>query len=93
MIHFLERAAPEIIERPLSANNQYWAVGSPGIRNSGHTVGNPGTGGQYRAAYLAWIQSAPRVSRMYRCLFVPDVNDLDTFVQATIVNGHHVTAT
>ncbi len=92
VVHLLQRTTPQIVERPLSANYEDRAVGAPGVRDPGDAIGHAWTGGQYSAADLARVETAPGVRGVHRGLLMAHIDNLDPLVEATVVDRHDVSA-
>ena len=92
MIHLLERAAAEILEGTLAAEDEDRGVSAPGVRDAGDPVGHTGAGGDRRNADLAGIAARPGVGGVDGGLLVAHVDDLDAFVDAAVVERHDVAA-
>jgi hypothetical protein len=90
VIHLLQRALAQVHERALSADDEDWRVGAPGVGDAGDTVGGAGARSQDGDADLARVQSGPGVGGMHGRLFMAHIHDLDAFVQAAVVDGHHM---
>ena len=90
MVHLLERAPAEVLEGPLTAEDQDRGVGAPGVRDSRHAVGHAGAGRDGRDADRPGVAARPGVGGVDRRLLVPHVDDLDPLVDAAVVEGHDV---
>ena len=90
MIHLLQRTAPQVVERPLTTEDQDRRVGSPSIGNPGHAIGDAGASSEDRHPHLPRIQTGPGVSGVDRSLLVTHINHLDALVQAAVVDAHDV---
>ena len=91
MIHLLQRTLTKLTEGPLSPENQDRRIGSPGIRDPGHPIGDTRAGRDRRNTDTSRIATRPSIRSMNSCLLVANIDDLDAFIQTTVVQGHDVT--
>ena len=92
VIHLLERAAAQVLERTLTAEDEDRRVGAPGIGDAGDAVGHARAGGDGRHADRPRLAARPGIRGVDGGLLVAHVDDLDALVEAAVVEGHDVAA-
>lgn len=78
--------------RALPTDHQDRRVRAPGIGHAGHPVSDARPRREDRHAHLARVQTSPRVRRMRCRLLVPHIDDPYAFIDAAVVDPHHMTA-
>ena len=92
MIHFLQRTAAKVLEGTLTAEDENGRIRTPGVGDAGYAVRDAGAGRDRRNADLAGITARPGIGRMNRRLFVAHIDDLDSFVDASVIDRHDMAA-
>ena len=80
-----------MLEGSLTTDHEDRRVGAPGVGNTGHAIGDTRTRGHDRHSDRAGVQTSPGIGRVDRGLLMADVDDLDVFVEASVVDTHDVT--
>ena len=87
---FLQSAHAVLLERGIAADQEHRALGAEGVGHAGDGVGGAGAGGYDRAAEAG--DARVGVGRMRGNLLVADVDDLDPFVDASVIDVDDVAA-
>ncbi len=87
---FLQSAHAVLLERRIAADQQHRAFGAEGVRHAGNRIGGAGAGRHYRTAQ----PGNPRVGvgGVRGHLLVAYVDDLDTLVNASVIDVDNVAA-
>ena len=91
VVHVLQRAHLEAGERAAAADDEHRRLVVPGVGDGGDAVGDAGAGGDDGDAALA-SRARPAFGGVAGDLLVADVDDLDLFVEAGVVDRLHVAA-